>query len=292
MKIKKVFAELVPSFDLGAQPEIMDRLAVIGRHFDDAEEMARMTKKIYDKLGLELKDQEQVLLATLVHDIGKSGPADFVPEERKDYVRMFPHAPVAVDKNTTVRDFLTLAKINNCGKIIDRLAETLRHPKNKAEREKAKSDLLEENIFVFWRRHVDFTYDVLKNNPAISQAVTEIASSHHILEGKNPADLPWDEVPRAAIILEITDKYQAGRERINRDISPNKLTVHMLTVLDKYQAFRRRSALTHQETVKILRIVVEKSNLEKNVKEEYQKVIAYFENSEAELDEVINSVTA
>ncbi len=291
MAVKKVFAELTPNFDIASHHDLWARLAEIGRHFDDAAEMARMINKIYDRLGLPEKDREKVLLAALIHDIGKSGPTQWSALDREKFDQMFPHAPVAITKITTVKEFLDENKISNAHQIVDKLAWQLFNPRDEKGLEEARWKIYQEKILDFWRRHADWTYEILKNNPAIDSEIVKVAASHHILEDKNPAQLPLSEIPHSAKVLEVTDKYQAFRERISRGIKSGKMEIHLLALIDKYQAFRRRSAMSHEQAVKILKSMVEQSELGKDVQKEYIDIIVSFENAKSELEEVIKSTT-
>jgi hypothetical protein len=65
-----------------------------------------------------------------------------------------------------------------------------------------------------------------------------IASTHHTLEGHDPAGL-GGEIPDEAVALETIDKYS------------------IVTLVDKYQAYIDRSKLSHKEAVKKIKDIIE-----------------------------------
>jgi response regulator RpfG family c-di-GMP phosphodiesterase len=124
----------------------------------------------------------------------------------------------------------------------------------------------------FLRRHVDWTYEILKA-AEVDEQIVKIAAAHHILEDKNPAQLNVAEIGSSTKFLELTDKYQAYLYRI-------------LALVDKFDAFlgRGEQEKTHIETIAALQRKVNESNLSPEVKEEYEEIIrTVFENSEREL---------
>jgi HD-GYP domain-containing protein (c-di-GMP phosphodiesterase class II) len=72
--VAEAFREFGLSFEIEKHPDLHQRLVDTREHFQDAHEMARMIFAIKDKLELEPADFEKLLTATLLHDIGKSGP--------------------------------------------------------------------------------------------------------------------------------------------------------------------------------------------------------------------------
>ena len=54
----------------------------------------------------------------------------------------------------------------------------------------------------------------------------------------------------------------------------------ILTLVDKYQAFRERSHLSHDQAIKAIRTVVEGSNLSAKLKASYFQIIDKFTDTE------------
>lgn len=97
-----------------------------------------------------------------------------------------------------------------------------------------------------------------------------IASTHHVLEGYNPAALPLDDIHPGSKTLELMDKYQA------------------LAMVDKYQAFRRRSGFDHDAAIRSLREMVQKNErLNATSKKEYDRIIDTLDASKEELAQTL-----
>lgn len=253
------FKEFRLSFDIEKHQDLLQRLVDTGEHFNDAHEMARMIEAIKDKLGLSPSERDKLLTATLLHDIGKSGPV-FCSEGsplRAKVKKLFPHG--YIEKTTVFSDLVQAVGLAN--------------PENIANEFSTPSLVVSANIRVidFWRLHVDWTYQILQA-VGVDEEIVKIAASHHILEDKNPAGLTEAEINPSAKVLEATDKYQAFRYRI------------LLVIFDQGQASLERGLKSHSETVVYLREKVAKSKLSPAAQAEFQKIISeVFEGAEKEL---------
>jgi len=259
-------------FDLPTYPELFDRVVELAEmensHFDDAVVMSAMVGCIFKDLVKKKswkKDPnfrfnlEEIKLATLFHDIGKSGPSHFGKEDRLLIQQFFNNrlfeTPELKKLPYPIRNMKLVDAIKQVNfKNKERLVELLLSLGIKLE---------EETLIQFWRRHDDWTYDVLsktnKEQPAsIPTKVIDIASSHHILEGKNPAKIDLNNIPTAAKALESVDKYQ----------------IIVLTLVDKYEAFLKRSDQTHKQAISsLVKMVKENSFINDEQKKEYLEVI-------------------
>lgn len=266
-KVLEAFKEFGLSFEIEKYPDLVQRLADTREHFQDACEMARMIDSIKDKLELDSEAREKLLAATLLHDIGKSGPPHCKNDSplREKIKKLFVHGyiPVFPDKFS---DFVEMVGLENPEQIAVDLST---------------SDLpidADMRPIDFLRRHVDWTYLILKET-GLDEEIVKIAASHHILENKNPAQLSEEEISSSVQRLEITDKYHAYLYRI-------------LTFVDQYDAFKNRGTkpmiepLTHDKIIELLRNKVQTvTHLSDEAKDKYLEIInQIFAESEKELD--------
>lgn len=261
--VKQAFIEFSLNMDIADHPDLLDRLADIGDHFQDAVEMARMTDKIWDKLDIDDADRDTLLTATLLHDIGKAGPGRYSTdsEMRNVFKKLFPHG------NSSARTFGDLA--GEAGfEAVEHLAQQLSKENTPIEINTPAID--------FWRYHADWTYEVLKESP-LGEDIARIAASHHILEGKNPAGLADQEISQESKIIEVADKYHAHGHLV-------------LAVADKYQAIRERGTIkSHSEIIAILHKIVAGSRVSDELKKDYKNIIdTVFAGAENDWQEVFN----
>jgi hypothetical protein len=263
-------------------PQIYERLLELNggkeSHFHDAVKMAEIIDRLWDKLELENihKDgeekitKEKMKLCALLHDVGKSGPRDARIEERRIIQLLFAQKTFKDSRGKSIRDALKAEGIEE------------REDMQKLLKEAGMSlegvlmtlgmDLDKNKMIDFWQKHVDWTYDILKANQGgvIDERTIDIASSHHILDGKNPANLPLEKISDDVKTIELIDKYQ------------------ILTLIDKYQAYRGRSAYSHEEAIVALKDNVNKSILPAEAKKDYLRFIEKtLEKSEEELKQII-----
>lgn len=262
--VKSAFGEFDLKMDIARFPDLLYRLADTGEHFHDAVEMARMLDKLWNKL--EIADYDNLLTAALLHDIGKAGPFKLAKDSelRQSFGKLFPHG------HTDAKTFGELAR--NAGfKDSKSLAETLSGEETPIKPETPAID--------FWRYHVDWTHEVLKNS-GIDEDVTRIAASHHILEGKNPAHLTDEEIAHESKILEVADKYHTQGH-------------HILAIVDKYQARRKRGAAkSHEEIIAFLHLIVNNSRVSEELKDDYHEIIDHvFAGAKNDLEDVLKFST-
>jgi len=262
----------IPAFDIEAYPELLDKLAQIGPHFEDSLYIAQMIlalwTKIEENFKLDEKDRSQLMICALLHDIGKSGPLHAKAQLREVITKIFatPSKRISLkvadgsgSHDKTVSEFLTEINLPDKEKAVAMLKKEL------------DVDAQQELIIDFWRRHVDWTFDILRDYEGdirnfINPTVVNISASHHILDGKNPAKLKDSQIPSEARILEIAEKYE------------------VLTMVDKYQAFIERSGLSHEQAIEALQALVkENKSLPITARAIYFKVIEILDASKSEL---------
>lgn len=252
----KIFARLV---EMHQEPE---------SHFADAIAMAEMIDEIWDKMDFGETDKEKMMLCALLHDIGKSGPDNASTQARQVVRKLFSKTFAMKDGSTKVdvRD-LSIEELINQAELGDETEiKTI-------VTEELKIDPAETTMREFWNLHVDWTYDILKNNMSgeIDQEVVEITASHHILDGKNPANLPEEEISPSSQVIELIEKYQ------------------FLTLIDKYQAFVERGGLAHQAAIAALRKLVTQSQVKEATKVKYLNLLDKF--SQPGFEEIIQQKT-
>lgn len=275
-EVRQAFADFEIDLE-GIDASVLARLIEIhaeeGSHFYDAIEMAKMLDRNWEHLDLPPADKKKMILCALLHDVGKAGPEQASPEARQLCVWLF-HKQHHIQTEINVRELKVMDFIN-----------TSDYPDPNQAREllTAKDGLNIANLdnlsmIEFWRMHVDWTYDILSQHLSkeVDEKVVVITASHHLLDGKNPAGLAEDEVPLASQWLEIAEEYQ------------------VLTLVDKYQALRQRSACSHEEAIAALLRAIEGSDVSGYLKDNYRKIIAKFSDPAfmANFDDVRQEVQA
>ncbi len=257
-EVEQAFADFEIDLE-GIDASVLERLIEIhseeDSHFYDAIEMAKMLDKNWEHLGLEATDKKKMLVCALLHDVGKAGPEKASPEARQLCLWLF-HKQHHVQSEIDLRELKVMDFINTSDYPDPSRARSLLTAKDGLN----IVNLDNLTMIDFWRMHVDWTYDILSQHlsPEVDEKVVVIAASHHLLDGKNPAELAEDEIPEESQWLEVTEEYQ------------------VLTLVDKYQAFRQRSAVSHEEAIAFLLAMIEKSKLSDILRDSYRKIVAKF----------------
>ncbi|MBN1325951.1 hypothetical protein JW977_03140 [Candidatus Falkowbacteria bacterium] len=293
-------------FKIKEYPELYERCVELANmpesHFDDAVKMSEIIDILWDEIEKEDNIRfslEELKLACLFHDIGKSGPvgADrnqrfmiqqiFNPIYFNINSEQFKKAPQFNGKNLkekktlmrdlSIKEILDIESFQNKDKIADYLSTLEVHAFDEEKQRiiKQKLDINKHRMIDLWREHDYWTFDLLNahGNKNISRELIVVSSSHHTLEGHDPAMIDG-KLPNEAIALETLDKYL------------------ILTLVDKYQAFIDREGVNHEETIKILRNIVDKSKKEKRfganerIYDQFNKYIDLFDKH-PEMAEII-----
>jgi len=216
-------------------------------HFQDSLDISEI---IDDLVPEELSELEvnELRAASLVHDVGKTGPSEATPEEQLAFVKLFnldfPYGQM-IDgvkiNEVSITKALEL-KVSTGEITVEKAEELVRFVVTACARQenvRAETQVTAESTMgKFWAAHVYWTYDVLKGTN-LPKTLIDTASSHHMLEGHDPAGVGFEQITSGMVSLELADKYQAYRIR--------------LLLVDKYQAFLGRSGRTHEETIDIMR---------------------------------------
>lgn len=269
-RVEEAFIELGIYFDLEANHKIIERLAETGEHFEDAVEMTKIIDLLWEKFGITSVTKEELKLCALLHDVGKSGPAEASSELRaciKDIFTYSTGSDIKIKPETTIAQYLELEGLD-CVAYSELLKTDL------------DIDTENETILHFWRRHADWTEEILEQHiDGIGEKILAIASSHHILDGKIPKVIKKIEnIPEDASVIKVLDKYNITS------------SVDVVTLVDKYQAAHERGAKTHEEVIKILRGMIDNSpSLEEQIKKRYHHFVDILEQSQTELESIVGS---
>lgn len=170
----------------------------------------------------------EALIAALVHDIGKSGPASANAAEQEAVIRLFAAENIN-DPDMPVGQVIALyfdpaeapqlqALLEHCGITA---AMTMRE---------------------FWDKHAYWTKDILEQHPeGTTERIRIIAASHHIDRGINPYHIK--ETDSAA------ETRAIGASEYYLDALHGKI----LSAVDKYQASVRRSGRSHDEALTVVK---------------------------------------
>ncbi len=254
-------------FNIKEFPELHERLVELANmpdsHFEDAVKMAEVVELLWSDINKEPdieSKQEELLLACLFHDIGKSGPLNANREQRLMIEQIF--NPVYFDinnknfknnpkffgksvkeqkmmmKDLSINEILDIEDFSNKDAIKEYLQTLELHIYDEETNQITVEplDLNNHSMIQLWREHDYWTYELLDHfkKGKITRELIIIASSHHTLEGHDPA-LVDGNVPNEAIALETIDKYL------------------IITLVDKYQAFIDREKVDHSKAIEILR---------------------------------------
>lgn len=207
----------------------LELLAEVTHTTDDGVRMVRAAEAVFalhdsTRRGARWTEVERrtVLLGCLLADIGKSGPAGASAAGQRLVAEMFAVEGVD-DEQQPVSQFLA------------------RHFPDDAD---ARTALFCElgldpamSMRAFWNLHAGFTYDVLDAGGLPPETVAA-AAAHHYLDGVNP------------------DGVVAADGRFSRWFGENVAfdrAEKLITLLDKYDAARRRGNRTHEAAIAWLR---------------------------------------
>jgi len=267
------FKEL--GFDLEKLPEINQRVKELAdmpcSHFEDSVKMAQIVR-FMGLQGSELLnfDSEDLQLACLFHDIGKTGPVNANERQRfllgqifntiyfqagsQEFQTTFKERTYEEARETlrksSIKDMLEVQGFPNNDEIVaylstleivvsDSATGRVKIDSKSGKVLKEKLDVKKHTMIDLWNQHDYWTYDILTqyNQGKIDDKIIKIASTHHFFEGHNPAGIKKSEIEEitAAGALELVDKYL------------------ILTLVDKYQAYLEREKISHQEAIKRLK---------------------------------------
>ena len=259
--------------DIRAYPELFERFKHLhgpeSKHFEDSVQIVEIIDAIWGELEKKLPfklDKEKLILSTLLHDVGKSGPATANSEEQNLIIELFnPCHYQNVLQKGEIKQISVLCILQDSDidpNVQQKIVEYLN---------KLGINVGAEKMIDFWRRHADWTFDILLQNQGgkITSEIAAIAASHHILDGKNPAHLEYENIPGEAKTMEVIESYE------------------VLTLVDKFQAFVKRSGLSHEESVKVLEQIIDEQPLPEKVKNDYHVILKIIGGSKDKLQNIL-----
>lgn len=221
---------------------LMDRLIRLERHSKfnlDSRMVASGMQNILHYMhkqsggGQEEHDRldTEALIAALVHDIGKSGPASANASEQEAVVRLFAAENIN-DPAMPVGQAIAL-----CFEPAEtpRLQVLLEHCGITADM----------TMREFWDKHAYWTKDILEQHPeGIAERTRIIAASHHIDRGINPYHIKETGAVAEAKAIGASEYYL------------DALHGKLLLAVDKYQASIRRSGRNHDEALAVIKRIL------------------------------------
>ena len=192
----------------------------------------------YPQLAFTEEQKTDGRVAAILHDIGKSGPAQASQQEMRAVVRMFAQEQIK-DPKLSINE----VALNNFPKESHEILEYLKN---------CGVDV-EMTMRQFWDKHAQWTHDILEKFPqGLSKHARIIAGSHHFNKGINPYDLPETEIPLQSSTIGLMEDYvDAIEERI-------------LMAVDQYEANVRRSGSNHEKAIAWVRENLAQSEKFKN----------------------------
>jgi|GEM_PF-2797369 len=249
------FKKILENHGLTLGPEsqdLLDRMALLDERtgtFEDETRANEYADQIFAYLGdshtisenrLSPEKKQHIQLATLLTDIGKTGPHTANPAEREVITALF---AITEDVNVGV---ITL------GEYIERFFP---NEKTQAYMQKVLEPLLEKDrnlwekfphfsqmtMRAFFNLHAGWTYNILRENQ-VPIDVTMTAANHHMLEGVNPNNI-------------LDHEGSIGPETsISRPVDQREIFV---ILLDKYDARRNRAVKrSHEEAIDWLEMII------------------------------------
>jgi hypothetical protein len=220
---------------------ILDRLTTLEALTEipnDSRAIEKALVKILNRLneldgGFTQTNIEQARIAAILHDIGKSGPANALPDQSRSVALLFSLDNVEPDK--TVEDAVSQTD----------------ESKYKGFNKEGLLAHLEElglskiTMQEFWDKHAYWTKEVLEaQETGLDSQIIVIAASHHIDKGINPCNIPIEESSAASVVIGLSEEYKEILEE------------RTLLVVDKYQASRARGRLTHEQAMEKVRHIL------------------------------------
>lgn len=222
--------------------EIINRLVLIEQNSEFNEDARKIERGLtnvlvfletnhaahYPQLVFSEKQKSEGRIAAILHDIGKSGPADATKEEGRTIVRLFAQEQIR-DPNLSVEQAVARSFDKS---EIKNIIECLEHCGITSKM----------TIRQMWDRHAQWTHDILEKYPSgLNQHVRVIAGSHHIDRGINPYAISESEIPLESNIIGTVEEYL------------DAISHRVLMAVDQYEALVRRKESTHDRAIALVR---------------------------------------
>ncbi|MES3004743.1 MAG: hypothetical protein V4690_01365 [Patescibacteria group bacterium] len=216
-------------------PRIVERLELLNevtKTVEDGENAVQIAKSIFEyyvqnkpeKVFTEL-EQKVVIIGSLFSDVGKTGPREATRDEQRLVVDMFAVENVQ-DPQMTVADFFQMYFPADAEVRIEKFEEM-----------ELNSEMSMRN---FWNMHSQWTLEIISGDGIPAEAVAG-AASHHIVDGVNPMNIIGEDRRFTRYFGENAEFDRAEK---------------LIIILDKYDAFWRRSGRTKEEAIELLRLII------------------------------------
>ena len=213
-------------------PRIKDRLVLLEKitpTIEDETAAIAMARGVFDTAEIAGRayteeEQREVIIGTLFTDIGKSGPLEATPKQSRIIAKMYAIENIPEDDVFgSVEAFLSKYFSNN--EDVD----------TKAELRNLGLDIDNLKMRDFYNLHTKWTLEILLGDGVPKEAIPAAAAHHH-MRGDNPDS-----------ILNKRDEYNSGFDfgQNHTFDRPEKL----VSILDMYDAYRRRSKLSHESAM-------------------------------------------
>lgn len=252
-RIAELFIELGISTE-EIHPNILRKLKLLNERtqtFKDeekaihiAQELFRYYEENYPDKKFTDQEKKTVLVGTLFTDIGKTGPRDATSEQEEIILDIY--SIENIDKppeEITLLQFMNNNFPGDAEKRLETIETIEKISRNMTMRE-------------FYNLHPEWTLDIVSGDGVPPEAIGA-AAAHHALEGVNPKNI----INKDGRFT----KYFGGNVSFSRD---DKLII----ILDKYDAARRRSKMTHAQAIEFVRKKI-KSNEQFAGDEEFEELV-------------------
>lgn len=275
--IDKELREKIETLDIDCPPVILERLFLLDKsrrshgqlikgdytadgvvkhmetHLEHSLKLITICENFANVFPEEWKHEylPKIEASALFHDIGKTGPADAMPEEREAYSLLFSFFEPDKEKGKNFKN-------TSIGDVVDRHA-------SEEEKQVIMNNLSglglspEQPMSEVFGRHVDYTYQILKTVPDMDPEIIYLAASHHrnslytnkiteqILRELLPADkVRAENLDKAATLLELADNFEARSSRGEQ--KPPEVVIGLM--INEYE---KKSGNNQAEAIRILK---------------------------------------
>ena len=292
---KKTFEQF--GLTLGSHSEgLLDRLTQLAegsKTVEDEMQAIGFADKIFAYLAgseilspLSAEIQQQIRAATLVTDVGKTGPHTANEDETAVFIRLYKIDANFNPSTLSLRSFLDTYLKPQVDISVLTYTETvlqkfLAQDKNIETKHGHVTDM---SMREFFNLHAGWTFNILRENDVpLEIAVT--AANHHMLESVNPDSILDDE------------DYIGSEMSFRRPVDEREIFV---ILLDKYQAQLRRGSekgvITHQKAIRWLRdfISIPRENDSRYLRElkagKHERVNALFQTCIDDMDNALGGI--
>lgn len=221
--------------------EVLDRLALLELHTkfnQHARAIERGVRNVLTYLKEHNEDNNpafilgedaiRVYIASVIHDIGKTGPHDVAPDEQRLIVDLFSYSieKIGEPEAVTIEEALMANGVSSKTKEIEQVLTRI-------------GLNLKSTMRKFYDKHAYWTEELLREyDDVFDERIRLIAASHHLDRGIDPCGI----FPKLAL------EGGAGEEE-------NVLGVECraLLALDKYEAVVTRRGRNHREAMAVVR---------------------------------------